>query len=75
MRCTGEMQNIARCAGKLGKELVADQSPKPASREMEAERKKGSRTDSRKGRTGLYRCGGRRGWRSPSALSTSSLVD
>jgi hypothetical protein len=50
MRCTGELETIARCAGKLGKELVAEERPKPASREMEAERKKGSRTDSRRER-------------------------
>jgi len=75
MRCTGEVETIARCAAEWGKELVAELSPKPASREMEAERNKGSRTDSRKGRTGLKRCGGRGGWRSPSALAPSSLVD
>ena len=76
MRSTGEVQTIARiarCAGKLGKELVAGESPNPASREMEAERNKGNRTASRKGRTGLKRCGERGGWRSPSALATSWL--
>jgi hypothetical protein len=36
MRCIGEVQTIARCAGKLGKELVAEESPKPTSSEMEA---------------------------------------
>ena len=75
MRCTGEVETIALCAGKWGKELVAEESPKPSSREMEAERNKGSRTDSRKGRTGLKRCGERGGRRSPSALATSWLVD
>ena len=43
MGSTDEVPTIARRAAKFGKELVAEESPQPASSEIEARRKNGSR--------------------------------